>query len=112
MTKKHIPTSLVLEKIKLVSWNIMHKIQGHIFGFKDHEETIKEIKGSDSIINVFLKTSALLFKLITIESKIDHKTNSTNNEDVGESINNDDIKIIENFLSNYNKTKKGAKNED
>ncbi|CAK6543898.1 MAG: Phage protein [Candidatus Midichloria mitochondrii] len=101
--KENSSTSVILERMKKISLNIMRKIQNSIGGFRD--KIMADIKGKDSIITVFLKISSLLCKLIIIESKIDDKKIQTN-------FNDTDIQLIKDFLSNYNQDKEGVENEE
>lgn len=109
---KNLNKFLILKKLKKVSCEIIHKIQNSITKFKSLDKALLAIKGDDSIINVFLKISSLLCKLIAMEDKIKEKNPPTKTDDENYKLSEGEIQLMKDFLSNYNINKERAKDED
>ena len=123
---RNFSPSVVIQKIKKVSCNIMQNIQDSVMPqspyklkihgkkSKDKNDILSEIKGKDSTFNVFLKVSSLLCKVLLIEGKI---KGDNINEELAE-INFDnkiddelDIETMRAFLSQYPEKDNKIKNK-
>lgn len=101
--------AVVMQKVKKVSYKIMQSIHDAIATTGKHKignDMLSEIKGKDTVVNVFLKISALLCKVLLIEIKlkekgVDDDLNKLDN--VTEVEKEIDIMLLENFLAQHKK---------
>ncbi|MDZ5762134.1 hypothetical protein Cyrtocomes_00504 [Candidatus Cyrtobacter comes] len=87
----------IINQILVPSKKMLNIISAYIDDKGQEDEFLKKIRGRDSIIGVFLKVAALMFKIVEMEEE-------NTQVDTISKISNSDINIIRNFLKKYDET--------